>query len=75
MPSYALNHLGEIPIYITLGVLSALWAVLFIRILYRIEGMFDHWHIPLAIKTTIGMLLTAAIALPLVERQVLGPRS
>ncbi|MCO5186281.1 MAG: chloride channel protein [Anaerolineae bacterium] len=73
VPSYALNHLGEIPIYITLGVLSALWAVLFIRILYRIEGMFDHWHIPLAIKTTIGMLLTAAIALPLVERQVLGP--
>lgn len=73
VPAYPLHHLGEIPIYILLGLLSAMVAVLFIRTLYRVEGLFDHWEVPLALKTMIGMLLTAGVALLLPGRGVLGP--
>jgi CIC family chloride channel protein len=73
VPAYPLHHLGELPIYVLLGLLAALVAVLFIRLLYRAEGFFDGWHIPLPYKTTIGMLLTASVGLLLPGRQVLGP--
>ncbi len=72
VPSYQLNHLAELPIYIVLGVLSALWAVLFIRILYKVEGFFDHWAVPLPLKTSIGMVLTGLTALVIVDKGVLG---
>lgn len=73
VPAYPLHHLGELPIYIVLGFLSALVAVLFIRLLYRAEGFFDDWQIPLPYKTALGMLLTAAVGLLIPGRLVLGP--
>ncbi len=73
VPSYQMNHLAEIPVYIVLGVLSALWAVLFIRVLYKTEGLFDHWRVPLPLKTAIGMVLTGLVALFITDRAVLGP--
>ncbi len=73
IPAYQLNSLAEIPIYIVLGVLSALWAVLFIRVLYKAEGAFDHWQVPLPLKTAVGMLLTGLVALLIADRAVLGP--
>ncbi len=73
VPAYPLNHLGEIPIYALLGVLSALWAVLFIRLLYGAEDLFDRWSVPLPVKTAVGMTLTGLTILILPGRQVLGP--
>ena len=73
VPAYPLHHLGELPIYIVLGFLAALVAVLFIRLLYRAEGFFDDWQIPLPYKTALGMLLTAAVGLLIPGRLVLGP--
>ena len=73
VPSYQMNHLAEIPVYIVLGVLSALWAVLFIRVLYKTEGVFDHWRVPLPVKTALGMVLTGLVALLITDRAVLGP--
>lgn len=73
VPQYALNHLGELLIYLILGVLAALVAVLFIRLLYGLEGLFDNWKIPMPVKTMIGMWLTAGVALLLSDHQVLGP--
>ncbi|MCA9973751.1 MAG: chloride channel protein, partial [Anaerolineales bacterium] len=74
VPAYPLNHLLELPIYVVLGMLAAVVAVVFIRLLYRLEGLFDAWHIPLPYKTGLGMLLTAAIGLFLLPNQeVLGP--
>lgn len=72
VPSYQLSHLGEIPVYIVLGVLSALWAVLFIRVLYNMEGMFDHWRVPLPLKTAVGMVMTGLVSLLITDRAVLG---
>lgn len=72
VPSYPLHHLAELPIYVVLGLLAALVAVLFIRVLYWAEGIFDGWRLPQAFKAAIGMILTALVALLLPERQVLG---
>ncbi len=73
IPAYPLVHLGEIPIYILLGVLASLVAVLFIRTLYKMEELFDNWAIPLMFKTAIGMVLTGIVALFFVDQAVLGP--
>jgi len=73
LPAYPLSHLSEIPIYVVLGILSALVAVAFIRLLYWLEGVFDDWDIPLYFKTAIGLVLTGAVAMLLSEREVLGP--
>jgi len=73
IPAYPLHSFGEIPIYILLGVLASLVAVLFIRALYKTEEIFDNWAIPLMFKTAIGMMLTGAVALFFADRAVLGP--
>lgn len=73
VPAYPLNHLAEIPIYVVLGLLAAIVAVLFIRVLYRLEGLFDAWKLPMTYKAAIGMLLTAAVGVIAPGRQVLGP--
>lgn len=73
VPAYPLHHLGELPIYVVLGFLAALVAVLFIRLLYRAEGFFDDWQISLPYKTALGMLLTAGVGLLIPGRLVLGP--
>lgn len=73
VPAYPLNHLGEIPIYIVLGILAAIVAVMFIRLLYWLEGVFDEWKIPLAYKAALGMVLTALVGLLVPGQLVLGP--
>lgn len=72
VPAYALNSLGEIPIYIALGILAAVVAVIFIRTLYGFEGFFDNWRLHPAFKAAIGMMATALIASILPDHQVLG---
>lgn len=73
VPAYALNAPSELLLYLLLGVLAAFLAVLFIRSLYRVEGLFDHWSVPLPLKTTLGMLLTGLTGLLLANEFVLGP--
>ncbi|MDT8304325.1 MAG: chloride channel protein [Anaerolineae bacterium] len=72
VPAYPLNSLGELPVYITLGLLAALIAVLFIRVLYRAESLFDQWRVPPSFKAALGMILTALVGLLLPGREVLG---
>ena len=73
VPAYPLHHLGELPIYIVLGILAAIVAVVFIRVLYRLEGVFDRWQIPLAYKAAGGMVLAALVGLLVPGQLVLGP--
>jgi CIC family chloride channel protein len=58
VPSYPFRP-GELPVYAVLGILSALVAVLFIRLLYRFESFFDEWSLHPAFKAGLGMALTA----------------
>jgi CIC family chloride channel protein len=71
VPAYGLNSPVELLIYIVLGVVAALVAILFIRVLYAAEHVFDSWTMPLPIKTALGMGLTAVVAISAPE--VLGP--
>ncbi len=71
VPAYGLNAPVEIAFYTVLGLLSALLAVLFIKMLYALEDVFDHWRIAEWIKPAVGMLLTAVVGLFFPE--VLGP--
>ncbi len=63
VPAYRFSSLGELPIYMVLALLAALWAVLFIRVFAWSEQTFSRWRIPLPIKAAIGMFLTGLIAL------------
>ncbi|MCB0216589.1 MAG: chloride channel protein [Chloroflexi bacterium] len=72
VPAYPLKHIGELPIYALLGVLAALVALLFIRLLYAAESRFDDWTVPLPVKAALGMGLTGLLASLAPERAVLG---
>ncbi len=71
VPSYPAQP-GELPLYALLGVLAAIVAVLFIRLLYKFEDIFDEWTWSPALKAAMGMLATAVVALLLPGREVLG---
>jgi CIC family chloride channel protein len=49
--------------YAILGIAAALAATLFIRLLYKLEDLFDAWHIPEALKPAIGGLGIGLIGL------------
>ncbi len=72
VPAYGLNAPVEIVFYAGLGLLSALLALLFIKMLYGLEDLFDNWKkAPEWVKPAIGMLLTAGVGV--FFPQVLGP--
>ncbi len=71
VPAYGLNSVWEIPLYVGIGIVSALLAVFFIVILYKAEDIFEAWKAPEVIKPVVGMLLTGVVAL--FYPQVLGP--
>lgn len=63
IPQYSLLHYGEVPLYALLGVLMGLVAVLFIRVLYKSEDLFEHSPIPPVLRTTVGGLLVGGLLL------------
>ena len=73
VPAFSINHLGEIPLYAILGVLAALMAALFIKLLYWTEELFDEWKVPLPLKTALGMFMTGLVVLAVPGNVVAGP--
>ena len=61
IPRYAMQTPWEIFLYALLGVLAAFVAVLFIRMLYWFEDLFDNWEFPDALKPAVGGLLLGAL--------------
>lgn len=49
--------------YAALGIAAALAATVFIRVLYKLEDLFDSWHIPEFLKPAIGGLGIGLIGL------------
>lgn len=72
VPAYPLHHLGEIPIYVVLGALAALVAILFTHVRRFAEDYFDAWRAPLPAKAATGMLLTGMVGLLVPGQAVLG---
>jgi CIC family chloride channel protein len=62
IPNYAIQTPWDVLLFVLLGVLAALAAVLFIRMLYWFEDLFDHWRFPEALKPAVGGLLLGILA-------------
>ena len=70
IPGYVMNSPWEIILYIILGLLAAFVGILFIRMLYFTEDVFEQLAIPLWLKLgTISYISSAdmSLGLPLVE--------
>jgi chloride channel protein, CIC family len=74
IPSYTMKTPWEVLLYALLGVLTALFAIGFIRLLYWLEDRFDKWHFPEALKPAVGGLLLGGLAFiyPLILGQSQG---
>ena len=65
VPPYELKSPWELLFYALLGVLAALVARGFIRLLYRCEDLFDAWPIPEYLKPVVGGLGVGLIGIGL----------
>jgi CIC family chloride channel protein len=63
VPAYHLVSAWELPLYVVLGSLCALVAVMFTTTLYRLEDIFDSIRFPQYLKAALGGLILGVIAL------------
>lgn len=63
VPQYRLESGWEIGLYVLLGILAAVAAVVFIAVLYRAEDLFDLVPIPEYVKPVLGGLGIGALGL------------
>ena len=63
VPAYTLNHPAELGLYILLGILAGVMAVLFIKTLYHFEDVFDGLNMPPYLKPVLGGLMVGSIGL------------
>ncbi|NIM11015.1 MAG: CBS domain-containing protein [Candidatus Aminicenantes bacterium] len=63
VPKYELIHWIELIPYAVLGLIAGIVAVLFIRVLYFIEGKFDAIKVPDFYKTTVGGLMVGSLGI------------
>jgi CIC family chloride channel protein len=54
VPAYSLNSPWELPLYLALGVVAGLGAMLFMKALYFMEDVFDKWKFPHYLKPAVG---------------------
>lgn len=62
IPNYGMKTPWEVLLYALLGVLSALLAVLFIKVLYGFEDRFDEWKFPEMFKPAVGGFALGCLA-------------
>ena len=63
VPTYSLVHPAELIAYAVLGVIAGLVALVFVRVLYKTEDLFDAIPIPGPFKAIGGGLIIGTIAL------------
>lgn len=63
VPTFQLYALSDIPFYFVFGVLAALTAWLFIKVLYKSEDIFNSLKMPEYLKPAIGGLIIGLIGL------------
>ena len=62
IPAYVMHSSWEIILYVLLGLLAAFVGILFIRMLYYAEDVFDRMDIPLWLKPALGSLFLGILA-------------
>jgi len=60
VPAYELVSVWEFPMYLVLGIFCAVVGVAFIKILYRVEDLFDDFKFPEYLKAIIGGMILGA---------------
>jgi CIC family chloride channel protein len=60
-PAYDLVSPGELPLYFLLGILAGGAAVVYVKLLYRSEDLFDNWSFPNWLKPTVGALMVGVV--------------
>jgi len=63
IPPYALVNPLELPLYVLLGLIAAPVAVLFVRVLYWLEDVFESWRFPEYLKPAVGGLIIGLLGL------------
>ncbi|HID08529.1 MAG TPA: CBS domain-containing protein, partial [Armatimonadetes bacterium] len=64
IPPYSLVSFGEFVWYLLLGIITALVAIAYVRVLYWCEDLWERWHrFPEAFKPVTGGLLIGAIGI------------
>ena len=63
VPEYALQTPWELLFYVMLGVIVAPVGVGFVRMLYRMEDLFEGWNFPEYLKPAVGGLGVGALGL------------
>jgi CIC family chloride channel protein len=63
VPAYQLISAWEFPLYVTLGLFSALVATAFTSVLYRIEDVFDGLRFPEYLKAVLGGVILGVMGL------------
>ncbi len=63
IPHYELVSVYEMIPYVILGSLAALVALLFIKVLYKTEDIFDSFHMPSLLKPVLGGLTIGAVGI------------
>jgi chloride channel protein, CIC family len=56
VPAYSLNSPWELPLYLGLGIVAGFGAMAFVKSLYFMEDLFDHWKFPPYLKPAAGGL-------------------
>ncbi len=57
VPAYNLVSAWELPLYLLLGLLAAALSLVFVKTLYALEDVFDHWRFREYLKPVAGGLL------------------
>ncbi len=60
-PPWNLESPAELPLYFLLGLLAALAAITYVKLLYRTEDWFAEWEFPDAFKPAVGGLFVGLI--------------
>ena len=63
IPPYQIASFFEIPLYIILGFLSAVFGIYFIRIFYYTKGLFEKLNFPSYFKPALGGILVGIIGI------------
>lgn len=63
VPAYELTSYAELPLYALLGVAAGFLSILFIRSVSKVEDLFNHVAIPLALRPAIAGLLIGVLAI------------
>jgi CIC family chloride channel protein len=69
-PYHLVNRMVEVPLYMVLGVIVGVVAVVYIRFFYAVRDGFAAWRLPAQLKPVFGALLVGSLAI--LYPQVMG---